>query len=213
MHSIHETSVAAPQDDFMDVDEAEPRRPSLPLLPAPINNPFSLLDPNFRRSLFDIGSDFPNRAPFVTHPREVREIPIEVKGSSQSTSHSGPVPTIEDVTGTVHAHGPDTRGTVIIDDEDDVDISAASTAQAVQQGERRDPILDDGSHDRNIGPSAPNFDRLPDYSNDIEEEMIRAAIEASRREVEGAHNVCDTNLHCLRAWPPCSLSVLNACIS
>ncbi|XP_030947443.1 plant UBX domain-containing protein 8-like [Quercus lobata] len=184
--NMHETSVAAPQDDLMDVDEIEPQGPRLPLLSAPINtNPYSLLDPHFRRNIFNIDSDFPNRAPFVTHPREVRQIPIEVKDNNQPAGHSGPAPTIEDVTGTVHAHGPDTRGAVIIDDEDNEDVSAASTAQ---RDEQKDDILGDSSHDRNIGPSAPEFENLPDYSNDIEEEMVRAAIEASRREVEGAHN-------------------------
>lgn len=211
MYSMHETSVAAPQDDLMDVDEIEPQGPRLPLLSAPINtNPYSLLDPHFRRNFFNIDSDFPNRAPFVTHPREVREIPIEVKDNNQPAGHSGPVPTIEDVTGTVHAHVPDTRGTVIIDDEDNEDVSAASTAQ---RGEQKDDVLGDGSQDRNIGPSAPEFENLPDYSNDIEEEMVRAAIEASRREVERAHNVCDANIHCPQAWPPCSLSVLNSYLS
>ena len=211
MYSMHETSVAAPQDDLMDVDEIEPQGPRLPLLSAPINtNPYSLLDPHFRRNFFNIDSDFPNRAPFVTHPREVREIPIEVKDNNRPAGHSGPAPTIEDVTGTVHAHGPDTRGTVIIDDEDNEDVSAASTAQ---RGEQKDDVLDDGSQDRNIGPSAPEFENLPDYSNDIEEEMVRAAIEASRREVERAHNVCDANIHCPQAWPPCSLSVLNSYLS
>lgn len=52
-------------------------------------------------------------------------------------------------------------------------------------------------------PSAPGIDDLPDYNNDIEEEMVRAAIEASKREVGnvyldqqfGAHDVC--KFYCL----------------
>ncbi|XP_039058957.1 plant UBX domain-containing protein 8-like [Hibiscus syriacus] len=105
---------------------------------------------------------------WVTRPREVREAPIEVKNSNELSSHSGNAPADEDVSETAQAHGHNVHETVIIDEvyED----------SAVQQN--------DNSNYRDVTPSAPAFDDLPDYGNDIEEQMIRAAIEASKRDVE-----------------------------
>ncbi|KAG6636867.1 plant UBX domain-containing protein 8 [Carya illinoinensis] len=184
--SVHETIVTAPQDDIMDIDQVEP--PAPPLSTAINMNQFPHLDPDFSRRFLDSVSGFTNRAPFITHPKEVREIPIEVKDSGQPSDRSGRTPTIEDVTETEYAHDPDIHGTVLIDDDDDENFSAASTAQATLRGVEDNHILGDGSHDRNIRPSAPESNRLLDHSDDIEEEMILAAIEASKREVEGAHN-------------------------
>ncbi|KAJ1398093.1 UBX domain [Sesbania bispinosa] len=167
---LHASSTVVPQDDFMDIDDqhnVEIHRPPPSLARNP--NPFSLLDPMIGRSIFDTHRDSTNQMPFVTHPREVREIPIEVKDSNQSTPQAGHAPTIEDVTGTVHAHGPGIHGHVVINDEDDNETPPAQT---------------DASLDSSARPSAPEFDNLPDNSNDIEEEMIRAAIEASKREAE-----------------------------
>lgn len=205
--SVRETQVAA-QNDFMDIDDSlqdEPWEGPLPRLSAAGNlNPFSLLDPNFSRSIFDRGTDFTNTEPVVTHPRGVREIPIEVKDGNQPSGHLGRAPLVEDVTDvaeTAHTHGHDIHGTVIVDDEDEV--PTGPTAQAGQWSERRDDVSHDGSRDQHSGPSAPRFDSLPDYGNDIEEQMIRAAIEASKREVEegfpnqsfGAESVCSNRLH------------------
>ncbi|CAI8609719.1 unnamed protein product [Vicia faba] len=125
------SSASFPQGDFMDIDD-DPRddeilRPPSLLSAARNLHPFSLLDPTLGRSIFDTHLGSTNQRPFVTHPREVREIPIEVKDGSQSTPQAGHTPIVEDVTGTVHAQ---------------------------------------------------------DSSNDIEEAMIRAAIEASKREAE-----------------------------
>ncbi|KAI4327009.1 hypothetical protein L6164_019514 [Bauhinia variegata] len=177
--STHGTAV--PQDDFMDIDDPlrdEFHRP-LSLLSSSRNNPFSLLDQTIGGSIFDNLSDSRNHASLVTHPREVREIPIEVKDGNQSTPQAGHAPTIEDVTGTVNVHGPDVHGTVIIDDEDDDDKSPAHPAHQHEQKHN----FADSSLDRSARLSAPQFENLPD-SNDIEEEMIRAAIEASKRDVE-----------------------------
>ncbi|KAL8053777.1 hypothetical protein ABFX02_05G096200 [Erythranthe guttata] len=136
-----EASFTSIRDHGMDIDDplpAQSHRPTSSFLPfARDFNPFSMLDPNCTRSIFDIGNSA-TRSPFVSHPREVREIPIEVKDGIGDSSGA---PTIEDVTETVHQPGPVIRGTVIMDDEDD-DVA--------------------------------------DYGNDIEEEMIRAAIEASK---------------------------------
>ena len=184
---MRETQVAA-QNDFMDIDDPvqdEPWGHPLSRLSAS-GNPFSHLDPNFGRSIFDSGTNFTNSEPFVTHPREVREIPIEVKDGSQPSGHSGYAPVVEDVTDvaeTVSTQGPDIHETVIVDDEDDV-LAGGRASQVGQRSEQRDDVLLDGSHDQYSRPSVPRFDDLPDYGNDVEEQMIRAAIEASKREVE-----------------------------
>ncbi|KAK6947728.1 UBX domain [Dillenia turbinata] len=181
--STRETSRAAPFADFMDVDEPTPvgsLQNPLSLFSAG-QNPFSLLDPNFGRSLLNNSFDIMSRESFVTHPREVREIPIEFKDGNESSRRAGNIPIIEDVTGSAQAHGPGIQGTVIIDDDDD------DSALIAHAAERKDQIVGDSSHNRQTVPSAPRVDNLLDYSNDIEEEMIRAAIEASKQEAEGGH--------------------------
>ncbi|KAF1874028.1 hypothetical protein Lal_00041469 [Lupinus albus] len=183
MTSTHETSTLVPQDDFMDTDDQlDDEIHTRPPLYARNLSPFCLVDPTIGRSIFDTHLGSTNQAPFVTHPREVREIPIEVKDGNQSTPQAGHVPIIEDVTGSVHAHGPDIHGTIIVNDEDDDDTSRAQTAH--WDDKRHNKILADTSLDSRVRPSAPEFENLPDHSNDIEEEMIRAAIEASKREAE-----------------------------
>lgn len=162
----------------MDVDDPIPfesHRPPPSLLPFGRDiNPFSLLDPNFTRSIFDRG-DASNRSPFVSHPREVREIPIEVKDETGATGRSVGAPIIEDVTGSLHEHGTEVHGTVIVDDEDDdKTFPLLPNTRAIAHGT--------GYSSRFSEPSAPTTVDVPDYGNDIEEEMIRAAIEASKQE-------------------------------
>ncbi|PIN01741.1 putative regulator of the ubiquitin pathway (contains UAS and UBX domains) [Handroanthus impetiginosus] len=176
-----EPSLGAPQDDVMDIDDpipAESHRAPPSLLPfARDLNPFSLLDPNFNRSIFDSGTDITSRSPFVSHPREVRQIPIEVKDGTGASGESGGSPVIEDVTETAHDHGPEVRGTVILDDDDDDDSKSIPNAPVTH--------LDGHGNQGGVeqsGPSAPAIVDVPDYSNDIEEEMIRAAIEASKQD-------------------------------
>ncbi|OWM87783.1 plant UBX domain-containing protein 8-like isoform X2 [Punica granatum] len=173
----------APPDDFMDIDDqvqAEPRDPPLSLHSAAGDS----LNPIYLESLtkryFDEVSNFGNHAPFVSHPREVREIPIEVKDGSGASGNSGHGPVIEDVTGSDNDHGPSVRGTVIVDEEDD-DIPPISTAHVAQSNEREEISFQDG----NVRPSAPVYDNSSDF-NYVEEEMIRAAIEASKRDIEGS---------------------------
>ncbi|KAF6154448.1 hypothetical protein GIB67_028340 [Kingdonia uniflora] len=156
---VPSTSVPEPENNFMDIDDDDPiqAEPRLPLLSGPMNlDPFSLLDPNFRRNFFQGigGMEFPIGAPQVTHPREVREIPIEDKDGNSQSSGLGPRLAIEDVTDSSYAQGPEVDGTVIIDDEEDEEIPTVPSSQFSGQ-------------------------------NDIEEQMIRAAIEASKREAEG----------------------------
>lgn len=140
-------------------------------------NPFSLFDPYLIRSIFDSGTNLTSAEPFVSHPREVREILIEVKDGNEQSGHSGLSPTIQDVTGIAHELGPEIEWTVTIAED-------IPTALVAPWNERNDNILGDYSHVSHSGPSAPGLDDLPDYGNDIEEEMIQAAIEASKRDAE-----------------------------
>lgn len=188
MYSAREAPVTASQDDLMDIDDpvqTAERGPPLSFLSAARTmNQFSLLDPSLGRSLFDGGSDLSTRAPVITHPREVREIPIEFKDSTGASDISGHAPTIEDVTEAEHVHGPSIRGTVIIDDEGDEDVPANQIAQDSWRTEQRPTVLHNRPPNSSLVPSAPSFDTLPDYNNEIEEQMVRAAIEASKWDVE-----------------------------
>ncbi|XP_047322532.1 plant UBX domain-containing protein 8-like isoform X2 [Impatiens glandulifera] len=152
----------------MDIDEpflTETRGNPFPFLSSARNtSPFALLDPDFGRGLFDGGTAFTSREPFVSHPREVREIPIEVIGGHGNSSRSGHAPSIEEITGSAQEHGPEIHGPIVIDEEDDEVIQRSHPA-----------------------PSAPVIGDFPDYTNDIEEEMIRAAIEASKKDAGEVH--------------------------
>lgn len=176
-------TVHATRSDFMDIDDpfniATPASALPPFSAIRRLNPFSILESHFGQSLFDSGAtEFTTQAPRVSHPRDVREIPIEFKDENSHSGSSGRGPKIEDVTGSVSANETRVQGTVIIDDEEDEDVL---------------PIRpDDHGANYSGGVSArrqptANFTPLvdvTDYSNDIEEEMIQAAIEASKREAE-----------------------------
>ncbi|KAL3498781.1 hypothetical protein ACH5RR_041513 [Cinchona calisaya] len=180
---MHEESIAAARDDVMDIDDpvqVGSQRPPFPLLPSNRN----LLDPNFGRSIFDSGTDFTSEAPSVSHPREVMEIPVEVKDGNEQSRRSGSTPSVEDVTGTAQVHGPEIHGTVIVDEDDDEDVPTGPVTQAPRGNTGNDNIFGGFPHAPLSGPTAPAIDDMPDYSNDIEEEMVRAAIEASKRDAE-----------------------------
>ncbi|XP_058190933.1 plant UBX domain-containing protein 8-like isoform X2 [Rhododendron vialii] len=185
--TMNEISALAPQNDAMDIDEDVQvgfREPPFTILPSARNlSPFSLLDPDFHRGLFDSGTNITSREPFVSHPREVREIPIEVKDGDEQSGGSDLAPTIEDVTGTAFARGPENQGTVIIDNDDDISTAPSG------QNDQNDGFLGYNPRGTYPRPSAPGIDDLPYYNNDIEEEMVRAAIEASKRDRSfGAHD-------------------------
>lgn len=177
----------------MDIDdpvEVDPQDPPPPLLSAARDrpNPFPLLNDNFTRRYHDEVSDFGVHAPSVSNPREAREIPIEFKDGNGPSGNSGHGPVIEDVTGRDSNNGPTVCGTAIVDEADD-DITAVSTAHVAQLNVREEI----SSHYGNGQPSAPVFDNSSDFT-DIEEEMIRAAIEASKRDIEGnnlINSVCN----------------------
>ncbi|PWA53751.1 ubiquitin-like superfamily protein [Artemisia annua] len=129
------TTVAAPQEDLMETDDLShiaSNRPSS-LFPSAMN-PFSLLDPNFTRNIFDSGPVFRGGEPFVSHPREVRQIPIEVKdGPSTESDHSGRAPRIEDVTETATENDSETPGEMIR-------AAIEASKQDSQIGQRNDAV-------------------------------------------------------------------------
>ncbi|KAL8141655.1 hypothetical protein V2J09_014687 [Rumex salicifolius] len=176
--------ISAAENDPMDIDDPPEivtrRLPSL-FSDTTRLNPFSLLDPDFANSvfnrsrMFDRASDVRNRAPIVSHPREVREIPIEFKDGNSSSARPGHGPAIVDVTDTEQSHGPEIRGTVILEDDDTDSVSNSHSHDAGQTDQTY------YSHPR---PSAPVFDDAPYDGIDLEEEMLRAAIEASKKDAE-----------------------------
>ncbi|CAA2966669.1 plant UBX domain-containing 8-like isoform X1 [Olea europaea subsp. europaea] len=162
----NQASSVDPHDDVMDIDDPiqdESHRPpfSLPVSTKDANT-FSLLGPNFTGSIVDRGTDFTSGSHFVSHPREVRRIPIEMKDGNGPMGDSGSAPTNEDVTVSAQDHG----GTVIIDDDDEANVPNG-------------PI------------SAPTIVDEADYNKDIEEEMVRAAIEASKQDAAKSEQQLD----------------------
>lgn len=188
MFSTHASSHPAPQNDFMDIDDdmidVDSPVPAHPLLSAAQNlNPFSLINSTLGQRFFDGGtSEFLNRTPQVTHPREVREVPIEFKNGDNRAGSSTNEPTIEEVTESIPEsipeRGPEFRGNVIVVDDDEDLQSVHSDREGDEFG--------DGSLRRSTVPNFTPLIDIPDLRNDIEEEMIQAAIEASKREAEAA---------------------------
>ncbi|KAI8546376.1 hypothetical protein RHMOL_Rhmol07G0112500 [Rhododendron molle] len=159
------TSIDAPRNVAMNIDDHL--------------NPFSHVDSDLRRSLWDSGPDFTSSSPIVSHLGEVGEIPIEVSDGTEQSHHSVLTPSIDGFSGKSDAVCAGTGGTVITDG--DVNIPIALSGDTSGQNGQKDDALHDGSNDTSRMPSSPGIDDF-DYSNDIEEEMIRAAIEASRRD-------------------------------
>uniref|UniRef100_A0A0E0ENN0 UBX domain-containing protein n=1 Tax=Oryza meridionalis TaxID=40149 RepID=A0A0E0ENN0_9ORYZ len=158
--------------DDMELDE--PFGP-VPTFHMPLGNPFSFLDQGFLERAAAVYGE----GPHITHPREVRRIDVEVKDNNTPAGSSGHGPVIEDVTGHEFSHGPEIRGTVAIDEDDDDDNLPSA----------QDTRLPSNPSSSNYSvPRAPPIDNVSDYNNDIEEEMVRAAIEASKRDADGLTN-------------------------
>uniref|UniRef100_K3ZSH3 UBX domain-containing protein n=1 Tax=Setaria italica TaxID=4555 RepID=K3ZSH3_SETIT len=179
LNGINQNPIPASREDMMDLDGPLDNTFQRSLFPENFRDPFALMDPDFQQQFFDrVGStDSASRGPMVSHPREVREIPIEVKDGDPQTGPSGQAPVIEDVTGNESSHGPEVHETIIIDDEDDILPSAPSAPHA------------NIPSNTSSTPSAPPLVHVNDYDDDIEEEMIRAAIEASKKDAEGLANI------------------------
>ncbi|TVU08855.1 hypothetical protein EJB05_42275 [Eragrostis curvula] len=184
LNRINQNTTPPSHDDMMDVDG--------PLdntfqrsFPQTFRDPFALIDPNFQQQFFDrIGStDTSSHGSLVSQPREAREVPIEVRDSEPQTGPSDQAPVIEDVTGHESSQDRGVRETIIIDDEDEGLSSAASARHA--------DIPNNMSPPNPTVPSAPPLVHVNDYDDDIEEEMIRAAIEASKKDGEGLTNTVE----------------------
>ncbi|CAD6224145.1 unnamed protein product [Miscanthus lutarioriparius] len=176
LNGISQNTMPASHDDMMDLDGPLDSTFQRSSFQENFRDPFALMDPNFQRQFFDrVGStDGVSRGPLVSHPREAREIPIEVKDSDPQTGPSGQAPVIEDVTGNESLNGPEV---IIIDDEDGGLLSAPSA-----------PHASIPSNTSSV-PTAPPLVQVNDYDDDIEEEMIRAAIEASKKDSEALANI------------------------
>jgi hypothetical protein len=146
--------------------------------PEALHDPFALMDPNFQQRFFDRAGSAgtTNHDAQGSHPREAT---VEVKDSNIQTGPSGQASVVENITGHGSSYGPQFRETIIIDDDEDelpygISSQHADIPSIVSQP---NPPL----------PTAPPLVHVTD--NDIEEEMIRAAIEASKREAEELANV------------------------
>lgn len=185
------TSITEDQDDLMDIDDPirdESHRPSFPALPSRTINPFPLPGSDIARSAFDGGLDLSSTGHLVSRRREVRQIPVVVNDSSEQSSHSGLAPTGENSTETANRQGSEIHDTVIIDDEDEENILPAPVTRGAPSYVQV----------ASSGPSAPMMNDLPDYRNDIEEEMVRAAIEASKRDCEISYSDQNTSVPAIR---------------
>lgn len=191
----------------MDIDDpmdAPIPRPTLLPVPEEIN-PFSLLN-NFPGLLDPMtgptARDFFAQGPGVSQPRVSREIPIEVKDDSHiQVGPSDTGPAIEEVTGNdvPPHHGPEIHPAVIVDENDDmVNVDGGNNSGRL--------------HHVDPAPSAPMVADVTDYNNDIEEQMIQAAIEASKRDAMGHSEVAfDVNASFLQfnVAPYCAHVILN----
>ncbi|KAH7863208.1 hypothetical protein Vadar_014735 [Vaccinium darrowii] len=96
--SIHETSIDAPRNAAIDIDDH-----------------LSLLCSDFQRNLWDSGPDFTSSSPIVSHSREVEEIPTVVSHGTEQSFNSVFTPTIDGFSGTSHAVAPEIHGAGITD--------------------------------------------------------------------------------------------------
>ncbi|CAM0952547.1 unnamed protein product [Alopecurus aequalis] len=150
------------------------------LYPEALHNPFALMDPNFQQRFFDrVGSaGTTSHDAQGSHPREAT---VEVKDSNIQAGPSAQASVVENTTGHGSSYGPEFRETIIIDDDDD-ELPYGISSQHVN-------IPSSVSQPNAPLPSAPPLVHVTD--NDIEEEMIRAAIEASKREAEELANTAE----------------------
>lgn len=143
----------------MDIDDpiqVESRRPHSSLPPfARDANHFSSLEPNFGTSLIDSVTGIASR--------------------TGTSSQSGSAPNIENVIETARGRGSRINETVILDDDDDdTNTPNVHVTELEGHGIR-------GSSDQHA-PSASTVIDVPDDRYGIEEEMVQAAIEASRQD-------------------------------
>ncbi|KAJ3692716.1 hypothetical protein LUZ60_011811 [Juncus effusus] len=160
-----------------DSDDMEIDNPTNPEFPEPGSQFPSLLSSHGIPDPFSLLDRFPEFTnPAVSRqPRVSREIPIEVKDGNAPAGPSNPSgPIIEEITD-LENEGTETHpnATVIIDEPDDInDDNNISNVN--------------NENYEHVGPAPED-----NYNNEIEEQMILAAIEASKRDAEGAFNLAE----------------------
>uniref|UniRef100_A0ACD5YDZ1 Uncharacterized protein n=1 Tax=Avena sativa TaxID=4498 RepID=A0ACD5YDZ1_AVESA len=173
-------SIGPVNHDDMELDGPLDNAFQRSLYPEALHDPFALMDPNFQQRFFDRAGSAgtTNHDSHGSHPREAT---VEVNDSNIQTGPSGQASVVGNVTGHGSSYGPEFRETIIIDDDEDelpygISSQHANIPSSVSQP---NPPL----------PTAPPLVHVTD--NDIEEEMIRAAIEASKREAEELANTAE----------------------
>nr|XP_043640243.1 plant UBX domain-containing protein 8-like isoform X2 [Erigeron canadensis] len=151
---VHGTNVADAQEDFMDVDE-----------PSEIET--------HRQPFLPFASARDTMNPFSLLDPNLNRQTIDSGGG---VTGSG---AFEDASETLPRNVFETHGTLSLDDDDFPSLQASNP---IGLGEQNEGVLGGVSHDSRFSPSAPAISHLPDYG--IEEQMIQAAIEASKREAE-----------------------------
>ena len=123
--------------------------------------------------------------PLVSHPKDVKEIPIEWKDEERRSNSAGG-PLIEEIPDT-GVHIPSQSHAHFITDDEDPPNPDPSIIRG--EGERSCSEFDSDSLEsmsRNMNANAPSVNEIPRMRNiegdDIEQEMLRAAIEASQKD-------------------------------
>lgn len=171
-------SIPPVNHDDMELDGPLDNTFQRPLFPEALHSPFALMDPNFQQVFFDsVGSaGTPNRDAQGPHPREASN---DFNDNSIQIGPSGQASVVENVTGHGSSYGPDVRDTIIIDDEEELSSGLPSRHASIRSNASQPNPL----------PTAPPLVHVTD--NEIEEEMVRAAIEASKREAEELANTAE----------------------
>eukprot|EP00252_Welwitschia_mirabilis_P022128 TRINITY_DN5896_c0_g1_i1.p1 TRINITY_DN5896_c0_g1~~TRINITY_DN5896_c0_g1_i1.p1 ORF type:complete len:589 (-),score=133.51 TRINITY_DN5896_c0_g1_i1:345-2111(-) len=166
-HNVH-APVSMEQDDPVDPGFGLPSA-HIPPLPTTLSSfrgiaPLSTEDAFERMSSQSTHPEF-----YMPRPRVTREIPIE-----DSTPNSTSAPNIVDTSNTVYAQGSQTRDRV--ENEENL----PSTTSSFRQPSVPEISYPNSYYD--VSPSAPSVRN--DEGSDIEEQMLKAAIEASKKEAE-----------------------------
>ena len=138
----------------------------------------------------DLGGLIPSRGqPIVSQPRDVREVPIEWKDEEplRARSHEGLL--IEEIRET-GVHAPSQSHAHFITDNEEVSGSAPSRNEGERSRYSVDPFRTERLRSMS-NASAPSIDEIPAVANSegdaIEQEMLRAAIEASQKDAMRMH--------------------------
>ena len=175
--------------DLMEVDEPPAVQhaltpPFYPLPSAPI------FDRGFR-GLDTFPRGMPSRGqPIVSQPRDVREVPIEWKDEEPLRARSHGDLLIEEIPDT-GVHVPSQSHAHFITDDEEVSGSAPSRGEGERSRHSFDPFRAERLG-RISNATAPSINEIPAVGNSegdaIEQELLRAAIEASQKDAMRMHS-------------------------